>query len=205
MSFSILDISNGIAVSSLGLYAGLLSSSTLVSVIAPIDVVKNSLKHVFCGFGIGGTVLATVSTAAFSLSYYLSGKDTSLLYGLLLGPLSGLYLQLTSDYTKKLADIEETKHNLDEIVDKKNQMSSPELVEKEVTPKLPPHHPVIKGANGETVQCPFAKRQANKKLQNKKINLPGCGFLSSMNFHLIVASTASVAAFVTSVFLLLKV
>ncbi|CCK70149.1 Scm4p KNAG_0D04030 [Huiozyma naganishii CBS 8797] len=187
------NIYKGIAISSLGLYAGLVSTTTAVKVLAPANVSKNSLGHTYCIIAIGGTIIGLTATATFGVSYYLSpSKDASLLFSLAVVPVTGLYLWASNKIVSCFF-----------AVGSESRRPEPESTGKNV--ELPPNHPSVYGENGEKLKCPFgngadsaAKRPT---LSGKILAWQGCQkILSSMNPHLVVASTAGIIGFSKAVF-----
>ncbi|CAL9729367.1 autophagy-related protein 33 [Monosporozyma unispora] len=98
-----LGIIKGVAVSSLGLYAGILSASTVLSfskstsiILSNLDVIsKAQLTNLINKIFQIGNVIGTISTTFFGLSYFGAPKiwkHPYLIYGMLTAPLSTLYL-----------------------------------------------------------------------------------------------------------------
>lgn len=172
------DVSKGIAVSSLGLYAGILSCSTMITTIAPVDVVKGRIAHVWCAFGIGAAALATISTAGFSFSYYVSpenAKDIISLFGLFVAPITGAMIYIST-------------------------LLKFELPKKSIVPGLPPNHPNVIGENGEVKECPFHKGGERDSDQNDKVEKSSRPYHSTIftpiNTSLMITSTISVTSFI---------
>lgn len=199
MSFNKLGLAKGLAITSLGLYAGILSSQTAIQILTPIGTLKNGIRHFFCVFGVATSALATLSTLGFGFAYYFASNVQEaqyLLCGLAIGPLSSGYLMAVSSLINKYQE---------KIND---------------SPNLPPHHPSVKNSNGEIQQCPFAKGQqqsasvpvnSDEKVATQPVQsasssssclspLFGAKRLTSMNTHLVVASCISVATFAQTVF-----
>lgn len=176
----LIDSSKAIAISSLGLYVGLLSSSTAITSIAPLNVIKTGLKHVWYMYGFSGSVLATLSTVGFGLSYYISpenAKDNLSILGAIVGPITGAII-----YASSLIKFSPPKRD-------------------QVVPNLPPNHPSVVGENGEIRECPFGKGN-----DNKSENTPapedrcGSGLLEPININLAIASTISIVSYGVIVF-----
>jgi len=171
--------SKAIAISSLGLYAGLLTSSTAITSIAPLSVIKRSLTHVWCTYGVAGSALVTSSTAAFGLCYYISAenaKDYLSLIGAAVGPLTYSMIYLSSlikfDYKPKQS-----------------------------VPNLPPNHPSVIGDDGEIKKCPFGNGEESKDGSSSSFeDSCGSGFITPININLAIVSTISVASFIKIVF-----
>lgn len=102
-----LGVIKGVAVSSLGLYAGILSTSTLLSfnkstsiILSHIDdvIIKVQLNNLINRLFQMGNIIGTISTTFFGFSYFGAPsiwRHPYLLYGMLTTPLSSLYLYLT--------------------------------------------------------------------------------------------------------------
>lgn len=108
-----LAITKGVAASSLGLYAGILTGATVLCretatsvIIASLDVVTqanvNKLVDRFCHVT---TVLGTLATGFFAMSYFIPTdhwRHPYLIYGMLTTPLTSLYLfAMKNRYKKK--------------------------------------------------------------------------------------------------------
>ncbi|SMN18665.1 similar to Saccharomyces cerevisiae YGR049W SCM4 Potential regulatory effector of CDC4 function [Maudiozyma saulgeensis] len=179
MGNQLADTSKAIAISSLGLYAGLLTSTTAITSIAPLNVIKRNLTHVWYMYGVAGGALATTSTAAFGLCYYISSgnaRDYLSLIGALIGPLTGSMVYISSllkfDYKPKSS-----------------------------IPNLPPNHPSVISDDGEIKTCPFGNGEESKdKSRPSPGDSCGSGLLTPININLAIVSTISVASFVKIVF-----
>lgn len=90
-----LAVTKTIAVSSLGLYCGILSTTTTVALVTPLDVLVTHFKKPFKRVvGLSG-VLAGLSSVFFAVSYFgapVAWRHPYLLYGMCVGPLSVGYL-----------------------------------------------------------------------------------------------------------------
>lgn len=90
-----LAVTKTIAVSSLGLYCGILSTTTTVALVTPLDVLVTHFKKPFKRVvGFSG-VLAGLSSVFFAVSYFgapVAWRHPYLLYGMCVGPLSVGYL-----------------------------------------------------------------------------------------------------------------
>ncbi|CAI2002865.1 hypothetical protein SEUBUCD646_0G03100 [Saccharomyces eubayanus] len=169
-------IIKGIAVSSLGLYAGILTSSTVISITTPINVLTQHLKGVLCTLGCWSTVLGGLATSAFGLSYYLStpgDRPNYLLCGLGIAPLSAVYLYLVSLFNHKLAP----KCTRNDLENQKDE-------------KLPQNHPQVE--DGEAA-CPFSKMNNAKKLKAESERSVKCH--SYMTLHMCIVTGLTIFTF----------
>lgn len=180
MTITLADTSKAVAISSLGLYAGILSSSTAITSIAPLNVIKKGLTHVWYMYGFSSSVLATLSTLGFGLSYYISqenAKDNLSILGAIVGPITGAMI-----YASSLIEFGPPKRD-------------------QVVPNLPPNHPSVIGENGEIKECPFGKGNDKK---NDDMPAPddrcGSGLLTPININLAIVSTISVVSYCAIVF-----
>ncbi|AJS07734.1 Scm4p [Saccharomyces cerevisiae YJM1573] len=167
-------IVKGIAVSSLGLYAGILTSSTVISITTPINVLTQHLKNVLCTLGCWSTVLGGLATGAFGLSYYLAApgeRPNYLLCGLGVAPLSAAYLYLVSLFNHKLAP---------KCTRDQNDL------EKQKDEKLPQDHPEVK--DGEAA-CPFSKMNNAKTLKPESERSVKCHSYMSLHMGIVTGIT----------------
>ena len=193
-----LKISKTVAISSLGLYAGLLTTSSVVNIYSPIDAIKKTMNTIYCRLGESGCLLGTVATAAFTVSYFLS-KDvstsqekTNLFVGLLAAPASGLYLWVSSKVVNCMSKF------------CKNQNKNKVEVE------LPPNHPSIYNEKGEKLQCPFSSNVQKdsedtdnnciSKIIPVKLLSHFNPFFQSMRSHVFIASIMSIIPFSQIIF-----
>lgn len=175
MSNTLADISKTVAISSIGLYAGILTCSATITTFTPLDVVKGRLIHVWCAFGTAGSVLAAASSAAFGLNYYLSpenARDTLSLFGSLVGPLTGAMI-----YASTL-------------------IKCGTKPKKQENPQLPPNHPSVVGENGEIKQCPFGKGKSEENSNSNSSSECQSSLCSPINVNLMIVSTISICTFV---------
>ncbi|CCC66775.1 hypothetical protein NCAS_0A02170 [Naumovozyma castellii] len=167
-----LRITKTVAISSLGLYAGLLTSSSLVSTLTPLQTVSSQIRHLACVIGVYGSALAGLTTAAFGLTYSLSADSSrlaQLVYGLVGGPITYGYLYICSMKGRggrgSSLVVEKEEGSRTPESSHSDKMSSPELVgsseESSGTPKVPFHHPPI-GPNS-TGECPFGHKAKRGK------------------------------------------
>ncbi|CAL9732139.1 autophagy-related protein 33 [Monosporozyma unispora] len=177
-------ITKTVAISSLGLYAGLLQSSSVVSICSPIDGVKKTLNSIYCKLGELGSAQGTITTVAFAFACYLakdvnSDEKKALLYGLLAAPVSGTYLWATSKAVKFFTKINQKGRD-------------------DVEVELPPNHPSIFNEKGEKLHCPFGE-EAEKSNNTKSSSFIGklipmkfmtkfVPVFQSMGLHLFIAS-----------------
>ncbi|CCD24724.1 Scm4p NDAI_0D04100 [Naumovozyma dairenensis CBS 421] len=188
MPHTSLDLTKTVAISSLGLYAGLLTTTTLVSTITPIDLLTSQVRHLACVIGCYESGLAALSTGAFALTYYLSPPKLRLpylLYGVAVSPLTCGYMYVSSKLSHAWASKKEIKSNAEN-----SDMSSPEVVE-EPTSKVPFHHPPIDGS-AEGAECPFGKK-AHKNGASVK---PNASCHKALNIQLWVSAAAALGIFV---------
>lgn len=98
-----LGVTKTVAISSLGLYAGILSTSTILSfnkstsiILSNLDIInKAQIKQIINNVFQFGNIVGFLSTTFFGLSYFGAPnywKHPYLLYGMLVSPLSNLYL-----------------------------------------------------------------------------------------------------------------
>lgn len=188
-----LKISKTVAISSLGLYAGLLATSSVVNICSPIDAIKKTMNTIYCRLGETGCLLGTVSTVSFAISCLLSknvsdGQEkTSLFAGLLAAPASGLYLWLSS----KVVDF------MSKFSTNQNQPA--------VEVDLPPNHPSIYNEKGEKLKCPFSKTVEEDTKDTKrdcisqripmKLLTYFSPFFQSMGIHIFIASVITTIPF----------
>lgn len=170
-------ITKTVAVSSLGLYTGLLASSSIVNICSPIDGIKKTLNDIYCKLGETGSALGTLSTTAFAIAYFLN-KKPYMLCGLLAAPVSGIYLWATS-----------------KAVIFFSQMSNKTGTNVDV--ELPPNHPSIYNEKGEKLHCPFTEASENEtnKTEDSITKLIPIRLLNhispyfqSMGLHLFISS-----------------
>ncbi|KAG0660971.1 hypothetical protein C6P45_001447 [Maudiozyma exigua] len=180
MTVTLADTSKAIAISSLGLYAGLLSSSTAITSIAPLSVIKKNLTHVWYMYGFSGSVLAILSTAGFGLSFYISpenAKDKFSVLGAVVGPITGAMI-----YASSLIKYGSGQRN-------------------QVVPNLPPNHPSVIGKDGEIKECPFGKGKDTNDADIPALeDRCGSGLLTPININLAIVSTLSIISYGAIVF-----
>lgn len=199
------QISKTIAVSTLGLYAGILSTSTLVKIASPKDIVSSEIKHIYCILGIGSSIIGGLTTGAFAISYLLSTRcccSTYLLYGLLVAPVTGGYLWTVDKLKNKLSFMNKTDSKKDDTADKNTEATASKV-------ELPPSHPPIVNESGEKLACPFANGKAKstkhsachtKNVANKVCGTVICQLhraVKDITPHFIIVSVASITAFST--------
>ncbi|EJS42589.1 YLR356W [Saccharomyces arboricola H-6] len=99
-----LAITKGIAVSSIGLYSGLLASATLISSTTPLEVLTGSLTPTLSTLKNAATVLGAFASTFFCVSFFgapPSLRHPYLLYGMLAAPLSSFVLGCASHYKSR--------------------------------------------------------------------------------------------------------
>ncbi|CAL9737835.1 autophagy-related protein 33 [Monosporozyma servazzii] len=192
-----LKITKTVAISSLGLYAGLLQSSSVVSLCSPMDGIKKTLNRIYCKLGELGSAHGVITTAAFAIGCYLvkDGESTerkALLYGLLAAPVSGLYLWATSKAVKFFSNLDKTR--VDDV-------------------ELPPNHPATYNEKGEKLHCPFGGETEKDKLKVDSLfgTVVPMGCMSkigpvfkSMGLHLFIASVIATFPLSYNVYLCLN-
>lgn len=184
-----LKITKTVAISSLGLYAGLLQSSSIVTLCSPMDGIKKTLNRIYCKLGELGSAQGTITTTAFAIACYLvrDGNSTerrALLYGLLAAPISGVYLWATSKAVNFFYKLNKTEGH--DVVDV----------------ELPPNHPATHNEKGEKLRCPFGEEadKGKSKSNSSMGTMIPMRFITkfsplfnSMGLHLFIASV--IAAF----------
>ncbi|KAL3232605.1 Autophagy-related protein 33 [Nakaseomyces bracarensis] len=121
-----LAVTKGIAISSLGLYAGLVATGSLLVVddaVTPTNESKRKIiKALLCKVGAG---LGVVSTVMFGLIYASSpsyGRHPYLLYAMLTAPATSLHMYLSKrTLARKLRQLQEKK-----ITDEKHTVATTE-------------------------------------------------------------------------------
>ncbi|CAI4046905.1 hypothetical protein SKDZ_12G3840 [Saccharomyces kudriavzevii ZP591] len=99
-----LAITKGIAVSSIGLYAGLLASATLITSTTPLEVVTGPLTPTLLTLKNAATALGAFASTFFCMSFFgapPSLRHPYLLYGMLAAPLSSFVLGCASHYKSR--------------------------------------------------------------------------------------------------------
>lgn len=188
-----LKISKTVAISSLGLYAGLLTTSSVINICSPIDAIKKTINTIYCRLGETGCLLGILTTASFAVSCLLmknapsNQEKKNLFFGLLAAPASGLYLWISSKAVNFMSNF------------CKNQNKNGVEVE------LPPNHPDIYNEKGEKLQCPFSgtvkdDTKGNKhKCLSKNIPMKLLKHFSpcfqSMGIHIFIASIITIIPF----------
>ncbi|SCU83382.1 LADA_0C11078g1_1 [Lachancea dasiensis] len=98
-----LAVTKTIAVSSLGIYCGTLCSATILARCTPLDVLRTQLARPAKAVARVAASLAAVSSVFFGLSFFgapLHLRHPYLLYGMLVGPVSGIYVGLAGRVCK---------------------------------------------------------------------------------------------------------
>ena len=94
-----LAITKGIAVSSIGLYSGLLTSASLITSTTPLEVLTGSLSPTLAALKNAATALGAFASTFFCVSFFgapPSLRHPYLLYGMLAAPLSSFVLGCAS-------------------------------------------------------------------------------------------------------------
>lgn len=104
-----LAITKGVAVSSIGLYSGILTSATLITSTTPLEVLTKSLSPVLSNLRNAATCLGAIASTFFCVSFFgapPSLRHPYLLYGMLAAPLSSFVLGCASYYkSRKLTKV----------------------------------------------------------------------------------------------------
>ncbi|SCU79012.1 LAME_0A06832g1_1 [Lachancea meyersii CBS 8951] len=98
-----LAVTKTIAVSSLGIYCGTLCSATILAQFTPMDVIKSQLMGPAKIVARVAASLATVSSIFFGLSFFGAPahlRHPYLLYGMLVAPISSVYMALTMTFKR---------------------------------------------------------------------------------------------------------
>ncbi|QLQ80756.1 hypothetical protein HG537_0E01110 [Torulaspora globosa] len=191
-----LAVTKSIAISSLGIYAGMLTTTTLVSYITPLKVITQHLSPVICKLGEIASFLATLSTGFFAASYFGAPphlRHPYLLYGALVAPVSALYLWGISRCNHKYYNKRGCHHG-----DEAEGASAPQLNDSVVDlgKDAPAGHPAI--SENSTAKCPFGSAAATGAPVAKDCHRPPrCQ--AKIVAHLTLISAATVAGFVASV------
>lgn len=165
-----------IGVTSLGLYAGLLTSTSLITSATPLDVLTGSLKNLLCKIGCWATAFGSVSTISLAVSYFLSEKpqrSNTRLAGALIAPITGLYL-----YASSLA----------------NHGCCPSKAKES---GLPEGHPQV-GADAPV--CPFSKTTDDSNGSFHKGSIKSDKCYNALLCHLTVVTLTTCGVFAKSVF-----
>lgn len=174
----ILPCSKTIAVTSLGLYAGLMTSTTLIASVTPLSILSDSMKSVLCKLGCWSTVLGSIATGSFATSYFLSEKaqrSNIQLAGALIAPITGLSLWISS------------------IV---NHGQS-HMHHKAAGDDLPKGHPKV-GADAPA--CPFSKKDEGSSVNLNSSSVKSNKCYNAMLCHLSVVTFATCGIFAKSVY-----
>lgn len=189
-----LSVTKSIAISSLGIYAGMLTTTTLVSYITPLEVISQHLSHVICKLGEFATALGAVSTGFFAASYFGAPpqlRHPYLLYGALVAPISAVYLWAISRCNHKYY----SKRPRAERSGSEDKTSAT-LNDSVVDLGAPAGHPPL--GNDPTAKCPFGSAAATNAPVSKDCHRPPrCQ--AKIVAHLTVISVATVAGLVASI------
>lgn len=199
-----LGITKTVAISSLGLYAGILTSTTLITTTTPVsimlshtkdasdDSITKYVKSIICNIGKASTILSGLATGFFGLSYFFSPSSLRhpyLIYGMLVAPASIGYLYVASrcahyHHCKKQSVTDEEK--------KASPSPAASLSDSTVDLGKDFKHPKI-DAKDSSAKCPFGTAStSNNEAAKKHCN-------SSMLTHLSVVTVFTIAGFVQSV------
>lgn len=196
-----LGITKTIAISSLGLYAGILSTTTILSfnkhtsiILSGLDIInKAQIKQIINKVFQFGNVIGGLSTTFFGLSYFGAPdywKHPYLLYGMLIAPISNLYLY----YLKRSI---ESKLRVQSTHDKENVTGSgPKPIQitddNESTTSNPSTNESIVDLGQNRSQSPSTDSNI-EILQNTR------SFCNSIGTRLLFTTTISIIGFVQSV------
>ncbi|QLG70928.1 hypothetical protein HG535_0A08750 [Zygotorulaspora mrakii] len=193
-----LAVTKGIAVSSLGLYAGILTTTSLVTIVTPLEVLSQHLSPVVCKIGELASFLGTLSTGFFAASFFAAPphlRHPYLLYGALVAPVSALYLWGISRCNHKI------KYNQKKREEQSKSPQGPQLSDsvvdlgKENKCDAPAGHPPI---NNDGAKCPFGSATVTHCPPSADAHRPKrCQ--KKINCHLAVVTLATVAGFISSV------
>lgn len=194
-----LGVTKGIAVSSLGIYAGILTTGSLCSYMIPSHVITEHLRSAVCRIGEAASTLGLLSTGFFSLSYF--GAPTHLrhpylIYSALVAPASALYLWAISRCNHKChAKSKLSKEGkTDENKQGQNTPLGDSVVDLGADSKVPSGHPPVK----EGARCPMGCAVVTDEPANADLaRSPGC--YSKFAMHLTVVTGLAIAGFVQSV------
>ncbi|SCU90742.1 LANO_0D09802g1_1 [Lachancea nothofagi CBS 11611] len=98
-----LAVTKTIAVSSLGIYCGAMCSAAVLARFTPMDVIKSQLMGPAKIVARIAASLATISSVFFGLSFFGAPahlRHPYLLYGMLVTPVSGLYMAATMRFRR---------------------------------------------------------------------------------------------------------
>lgn len=192
-----LGITKGIAVSSLGLYAGILTTSTILTYASPVDVITEHLRAAVCKVGEAASVLGALSTGFFALSFFGAPphlRHPYLIYSALVAPASALYLWGISRCSHKCHAKKQSKEKTPE---RESQNPTPTLSDSVVdlgAEKLPQGHPAVK----EGSKCPLGNAAVtNAPAETDRARTPGCK--NKIVTHLAIVTGFAVIGFVQSV------
>ncbi|CAR26368.1 hypothetical protein ZYGR_0H01770 [Zygosaccharomyces rouxii] len=194
-----LGVTKGIAVSSLGIYAGILTTGTICTYMVPVDVITKHLNSVVCRVGEVASALGLLSTGFFSLSYFGAPshlRHPYLIYSALVAPASALYLWAISRCNHKCHAkskiAEQGKTNGD------NKTQSPPLgdsvVDLGADSKVPSGHPPVK----EGAKCPMGNAVVTNEPSSTDYARPA-GCQSKFAKHLAVVTGVAIIGFLQSV------
>lgn len=175
----LLPCSKTVAVASLGLYAGLMTSTTLIASVTPLSVLNDSLKSVLCKLGCWSTVLGSIATGSFATSYFLAEKSqrtTIQVVGALVAPITGLSLWLSSKVNHCQSNLHRRASGGDD---------------------LPKGHPKV---GSDAPACPFSKKDETSAVNLHSGSIKSNKCYNAMLCHLSVVTFATCGIFVKSVY-----
>ncbi|CCH58625.1 hypothetical protein TBLA_0A08360 [Henningerozyma blattae CBS 6284] len=208
-----LAITKGLAVTSLGINTGLLTTTAIVSNATPNSILKQlystsnpniakAVGHALCHVGIASVSLTALSSALFAASFYWSPpkwQHPYLLYAMVAAPLSTAYLYLIEYLYTPSTDDESTEEDQTSVTpDEKSPDLESSLVDLGSSVPTPFKHPPITADSGAT--CPFANKN-NKSKQNNTSPVMEPKDDKSVSFtpHFFIASLISIIGLFQSV------
>lgn len=195
-----LGITKGIAVSSLGLYAGILTTSTILTYASPLDVISQHLRSAVCKVGEAASALGALSTGFFALSFFGAPshlRHPYLIYSALVAPVSALYLWGISRCSHKCHAKSKDERTAQEKAQGKSHDANPPLSDSVVdlgAEKIPQGHPAVK----EGAKCPMGSAAVtHSPAETDHARTPACKIKFAR--HLALVTGIAVAGFVQSV------
>lgn len=197
-----LGITKTIAISSLGLYAGVLSASTILSlnkhtsiILSNLDIInKAQIKQIINKIFQFGNVIGGLSTAFFGLSYFgapIHWKHPYLLYGMLIAPISNLYLYYLKGSIENELRVQSIGNKKDLTSTDPKPIQITEDNDSNTSPTSSTNESIVDlGQNGS--QSPFAESNA-EVLESTR------SFCNSIGTRLLLTTAISVVGLVQSV------
>lgn len=193
-----LAVTKGIAVSSLGLYAGILTTTSLVSLATPLEVLSQHLSPVVCKIGELASALGALSTGFFAASYFGAPphlRHPYLLYGALVAPVSAIYLWAISRCNHKSSYCQKKKAAKSKGTNAQQLSDSVVDLGSDNKSGAPAGHPPI---SDDGAKCPFGSATVTNSPASADSHRPKkCQ--KKINCHLAIVTLATIAGFVSSV------